>query len=292
MTSRGWIRGCAALVAVLMACGDGGDERAGPPESANVTPAPVCDARAVREVVTRLGDRLSDVSLLAPDAAEQLRAAYESLVTPQLLAAWVAEPTRAPGRAVSSPSPDRIEVGSVSAAGADTCRVEGEVVYLTSADPIGGEGSSETIVVTVSVNGEPRITDYQRVAPPAESNDDTAAMVDVIERYYAAIAARDYRSAYDFWPSGSEPNRQTYDQFAAGFAETESVAVEVGEPGRVEAAAGSRYVDVPVTIRARARSGVEQRFQGSYTLRRSVADGASAAQQMWHLYSASITPSP
>jgi len=43
----------------------------------------------------------------------------------------------------------------------------------------------------------------------------------------------------------------------------------------VEGAAGSRYVTIPVTVRAETTTGREQRFVGSYTLRRSVVDGAT-----------------
>ena len=79
------------------------------------------------------------------------------------------------------------------------------------------------------------------------------------------------------------------DQFAAGFAETAEVDIEIGTPpGRIEPAAGSRYLKVPVVIRAVTTGGEEQRFEGTYTLRRSVVDGASAEQRRWHIYSADV----
>jgi hypothetical protein len=57
----------------------------------------------------------------------------------------------------------------------------------------------------------------------------------------------------------------------------------------VEGAAGSRYVTIPVTVRAETTTGREQRFVGSYTLRHSVVDGATPDQRQWRIYSASIT---
>ena len=64
----------------------------------------------------------------------------------------------------------------------------------------------------------------------------------------------------------------------------------VGTPGPIGAAAGSRYVEVPVRIAARTRAGALQNYSGSYTLRVSVVDGASSEQRSWHIYSAEVRP--
>jgi hypothetical protein len=58
---------------------------------------------------------------------------------------------------------------------------------------------------------------------------------------------------------------------------------------RVEGAAGSRYVTVPVTVDAVLSDGRKQRFTGTYIVRRAVADGATPEQRAWHLYSADLT---
>jgi hypothetical protein len=111
---------------------------------------------------------------------------------------------------------------------------------------------------------------------------------DVIRRYYVAIAAGAYERAYALWGNDGAASGQTLEEFEAGFARTARVEVEVGEPGRVEPAAGSRYVEIPVIVRAVTVDGEEQHFEGTYTLRRSVVDGASEEQRRWHLYSAEI----
>lgn len=110
----------------------------------------------------------------------------------------------------------------------------------------------------------------------------------VLREYYAAISAREYRRAYLLWGDSGRLSNQTYDEFRAGFERTASVDVRVGEPGRIEGAAGSRYVEVPVELEATLHSGAAQRFTGSYTLRRSVVDGATDAQRQWHIYSADM----
>jgi hypothetical protein len=118
---------------------------------------------------------------------------------------------------------------------------------------------------------------------------DAAAAAAVIRRYYDAIDARDYRTAYRQWEGSGTASGQSFDAFRRGFAETADVTVQIGEPGRVEGAAGSRYVDVPVTVTARTTGGAVQHFAGTYVLRRAVVPGASAEQRAWHIYSAEIT---
>ena len=116
--------------------------------------------------------------------------------------------------------------------------------------------------------------------------------VAVIQTYYAAISAHKFRQAYSSWGANGATSGQTFREFTAGFEETERVAVKVGKPGRVEGAAGSRYVTVPVTISAITTGGKAQHFTGSYTLRRTVVSGATAAQRRWQLFSADISATP
>lgn len=123
--------------------------------------------------------------------------------------------------------------------------------------------------------------------PAPEADDDTTAAVAVVRDYYRAISSRDYAAAYAMWGESGPPN-QTPETFAAGFAHTRTVSVTPGQPSRIEGAAGSRYIDIPVTIAATTDDGGTQRFEGTYTLRRAVVDGASEAQRRWHLYKATI----
>ena len=112
--------------------------------------------------------------------------------------------------------------------------------------------------------------------------------VTVVRDYYAAIRAHDFLRAYRMWEASGQRNVRSYARFASGFDSTESVDAKAGPAGRVEGAAGSRYVTVPVEIDSRLRDGTQQKFTGTYTLRRVVVPGASAAQRRWHLYAASI----
>lgn len=112
--------------------------------------------------------------------------------------------------------------------------------------------------------------------------------VAVIRDYYAAIEQHDFAHAWSLWSDGGRSSGQTAQQFADGFANTAHVAVQPGAPGRLDAAAGSRYIEVPVTIEAAQRDGSVRRYAGSYTLRRAVVDGATAEQRAWRIASADL----
>lgn len=116
----------------------------------------------------------------------------------------------------------------------------------------------------------------------------TSDAVDVVRAYYAAINAGRYSRAYGLWSGNGDASGQSPQQFAAGFADTASVAIEFEPPGRVEPAAGSRFIDIPVSIAATHEDGNISRYLGIYTLRRAVVDGASTEQRAWRIMSADI----
>lgn len=122
------------------------------------------------------------------------------------------------------------------------------------------------------------------LAPEADREQAAATVRD----YYAAIQARDYPRAYALWSDGGRSSGQSPEQFAAGFATTRSVDLQLGAPGEVEGAAGSRYVEVPVSLTARQDDGSLRRYAGRYVLRRAVVDGASADQRAWRIASAEL----
>lgn len=122
-------------------------------------------------------------------------------------------------------------------------------------------------------------------AVPEPTPEEAAA---VIRTYYAAINALDYARAYALWSDGGRASGQSPEQFAAGFGDTSVVMVDIGAPGPVGAAAGSRFIEIPVSLRAQQTDGSSRRFEGRYVLRRAVVDGASAAQRGWHIASADL----
>ena len=124
--------------------------------------------------------------------------------------------------------------------------------------------------------------------PTAGAEPGASDAVGVLQAYYAAINARDFAQAYAAWSDGGRSSGQTPEQFAAGFADTTRVEVVPGVAGAVDAAAGSRYVEIPVLVVATQRDGSTRRYEGRYVLRRAVVDGATPDQRAWHIASADL----
>lgn len=92
----------------------------------------------IRDLVENLGKRLQDVSLLSPDARQEMQNQYSEFVSPTLIAAWMHDVSKAPGRIVSSPWPDRIEITSLTKEGLDRYVITGSVVEITSVEVVSG----------------------------------------------------------------------------------------------------------------------------------------------------------
>jgi hypothetical protein len=243
-------------------------------------------------VVAELGKRMKLVSTLAPEnaAGAAIREQYAGLASPELLRSWTREPASAPGRQVSSPWPDRVEVTDARIDGTRAW-VTGVIVEQTSS---GESGRVPLRVELSSSSGKWLITKWETAArpvepdaPPAAVDESTAEAVSVVRNFYDAVNARDFERAWSLWREGG-PAGQTKESFARGYADTASVRVEIGSPSRIEGAAGSRYVTIPVRIVATTDAGTTREFEGTYTLRRSVVDGATPAQRQWHIDSSAI----
>lgn len=164
--------GAAILVSGCRAAESDGHE----PDSAAAAAASLASRqRSVEAVVTRFGARMQTVSLLAPDSivSAELREAYGALVTPELLAEWLARPAAAPGRRVSSPWPDSIHVQAVQPVGADEYEVTGHVLYVTSAERAHAGSTAESTAVRLRVRSSPdsswRISAYTGPSAPSKT---------------------------------------------------------------------------------------------------------------------------
>lgn len=124
-----------------------------------------------------------------------------------------------------------------------------------------------------------------------ESSDSTLGLpgaLAVLESYFRAINAHQFHEAYHLWSDDGAAMGLTLEEFARGYDRTRSTVYRAGRAGRIEGAAGSRYIDIPVTIEATTTEGVHQRFTGDIILRRLVVTGARPEERRWHIYSARI----
>jgi len=116
----------------------------------------------VRELVKDFGKKLQIVSLQAPDAAQEIQDQYSGFVEPALLEIWMNNVMDAPGRSVSSPWPDRIEIITLTKEDSDRYVITGSVIEVTSLEVANG-GIAAKIPVRIVVQndqGHWRISEY------------------------------------------------------------------------------------------------------------------------------------
>lgn len=116
----------------------------------------------------------------------------------------------------------------------------------------------------------------------------TAASVqgaaNVVQTYYAFIESGRYADAWRLWDAGGEAAAATADAFAKRFAGFREYHAQVGAPERIEGAAGSLYVTIPVQAYGVLADGKTFNSLGKVKLRRSNnVPGASAEQRQWRI---------
>lgn len=115
----------------------------------------------------------------------------------------------------------------------------------------------------------------------------------VVQTYYALLEAKKYDEAYELWRGQGERSGMTADAFADSFARYATYHAEVGAPGRVEGAAGSLYVEVPVHVYGELKSGEEFHLRGPVRLRRANnVPGATPEQLEWRIDDSGVRPRP
>lgn len=119
----------------------------------------------VRYIVENFGKRLQNVSLQSPNAAQEMKEQYSEFVSPALLETWMNDVSKAPGRIVSSPWPDRIEITTLIKEGSDKYVITGFVVEVTSMEVVSGGTAAKISVRIVVQKVQERwlITEYAEV---------------------------------------------------------------------------------------------------------------------------------
>ncbi|MET3526961.1 MliC family protein [Phenylobacterium koreense] len=115
----------------------------------------------------------------------------------------------------------------------------------------------------------------------------------VVQTYFALIGAGKYADAWKLWSDGGKASGMTAEAFAASFDRYASYNAQIGAPGRIEGAAGSLYVEVPVVIYGRLKTGEEVHMNGPVRLRRvNDVPGSTEEQRRWHIAETAFKPSP
>ena len=144
-----WIALVLLLGAALSGCME---ERIAVFAEQDVQQSPEREKEEVTTLVQQFGKKLQMVSLLAPEQTvrESMQEHYADFVSPALLEKWQSDPQNAPGRLVSSPWPDRIDVQMVEKVSEAVYRVKGEITEITSTELESG-GAAAIRPVTLEV---------------------------------------------------------------------------------------------------------------------------------------------
>ena len=124
---------------------------------------------------------------------------------------------------------------------------------------------------------------YGVPAPATVSYDNRSRPADLLASFYNAINRHEYARAYGYW----ETPPSSYDQFVAGYADTDSVQLLIVPPTNFQGAAGSSYVGIPTVLIATHTDRSQQTFAGCYTARAS-----NIQPDGWRLFRADIAPAP
>ena len=121
------------------------------------TPPNPADINAIYQVVGEFGARLKDVVITTSDQNVITAVDFnlKQLITDRLYQVFVQDKIRIPGRYVSSPWPERIEINSIQMLDSGSYTVHGSQVVMTD-DTVahGGNAGEEPITLTLKkVNG-------------------------------------------------------------------------------------------------------------------------------------------
>jgi hypothetical protein len=94
-------------------------------------------------------------------------------------------------------------------------------------------------------------------------SDDRSTAESLVRSLYNAINRHEYARAYDYF---AQPPARSFDAYASGFANTDTVDVLTGAV-TADGTAGSIYYNVPTAIRAKDTNGKLSYFAGCYTIR-------------------------
>jgi hypothetical protein len=121
-------------------------------------------------------------------------------------------------------------------------------------------------------------------APPAEPDKTQQGAVAAADAYLDLLRAGDYARAWGVWPGPDGGVSQ--DDFVQRYARYSSYDAKLGAPGLMEGAAGSIYLEIPVTVTAALKSGGTEQLAGTVVMRRvNDVDGSTLAQRTWHINS-------
>ena len=133
------------------------------------------------------------------------------------------------------------------------------------------------------------------MAPVTEAVDPKSAQraAQVLQQFGVLLEQGKFAAARQSWSDGGKASGLTEAEFADAYAKYADIHAEVGAPGEPEGAAGSSYVEIPLRLHGKLKTGRPFNLVGPVILRRvNDVPGSSAAQREWHIYRSDLKPRP
>ena len=107
----------------------------------------------------------------------------------------------------------------------------------------------------------------------------------VVQTYFAHLGQGAYAEAWGLWRDGGKASgHASAADFQRSFERFAQYNAQIGAPGKIEGAAGSLHVAVPVVIYGRLKSGAEVHEKGEAELVRvNDVPGATPEQRQWRI---------
>jgi len=127
-----------------------------------------------------------------------------------------------------------------------------------------------------------------RIAAPVPDQRSPEAAAQVLKDYFRLLAEKKFSEAHRLWTTESELSDGA---FAGSFETYREYRGTITGPGRMEGAAGSSYIDLPVEVTGRVKSGERFKQTGTFTLRRvNDVPGATPEQLQWRIHKTDLKP--
>lgn len=130
-------------------------------------------------------------------------------------------------------------------------------------------------------------------APSPTAEPGAAEAAQVVRDYFTAIGDKRYGDAWRLWQGVGQASGMSQAAFAQSFAKYAEYRATIGTPGRIDAGAGQRYIQIPVTVSGKLRDGTPVSMAGPVTLHRTGdIDGATPEQRAWRISDSGLKPRP
>lgn len=138
---------------------------------------------------------------------------------------------------------------------------------------------------------ETTATDGTDASEAALSDTSDKGAADVVRAYYDYLGKRQYAAARGLWFGNGQGSGMRQAEFAASNAEYTKLQARVDIPKPSEGAAGSIYIEVPVTLSGTMKDGSPFEMTGSVQLRRvNDVPGSTPVDRRWHIIDVNVRP--